>query len=266
MNHSLTYDQLLSLKQWQEKRNHIINRDRKICQDCHNKFYAEQNFYGPYWKISNKKKPYKQFYGFDGKSQEIFLMDENWMLPIPEQSKIMLYLVKHRPNGQSDFSQDGHYVGAARELTHEEREYYFPFEKEGLSEEEKGKLMLEAILSKNKLPENKDLINQPIDKLNWIFAKDLHVHHTYYQLGKMPWAYPDESLITLCRRCHQKVHLEVEVPVLSADGKKIGFYEPCNRCNGAGWFPEYKHVENGICFKCRGAKYLGDQFIQRRNL
>ena len=26
----------------------------------------------------------------------------------------------------------------------------------------------------------------------------------------------------------------------------------CDRCNGVGRIPEYKHIENGICFKCRG--------------
>jgi hypothetical protein len=26
----------------------------------------------------------------------------------------------------------------------------------------------------------------------------------------------------------------------------------CNRCGGSGRLPQYNHVENGICFKCRG--------------
>jgi hypothetical protein len=26
----------------------------------------------------------------------------------------------------------------------------------------------------------------------------------------------------------------------------------CSRCSGAGWFPEFRHVEAGICFQCRG--------------
>ena len=35
---------------------------------------------------------------------------------------------------------------------------------------------------------------------------DLHVHHTYYLRGKMPWDVPDSCLVTLCRPCHEKVH------------------------------------------------------------
>lgn len=30
----------------------------------------------------------------------------------------------------------------------------------------------------------------------------LHVHHTYYESGRKPWEYPDESLHALCEQCH----------------------------------------------------------------
>lgn len=36
--------------------------------------------------------------------------------------------------------------------------------------------------------------------------KKLHVHHTYYLIGKMPWEVPDDCLITLCDICHGKEH------------------------------------------------------------
>jgi len=36
--------------------------------------------------------------------------------------------------------------------------------------------------------------------------KFLHVHHTYYLIGKMPWEVPDDCLITLCKTCHEKEH------------------------------------------------------------
>lgn len=36
--------------------------------------------------------------------------------------------------------------------------------------------------------------------------KKLHVHHTYYLVGKMPWQVPDECLVTLCNLCHEKEH------------------------------------------------------------
>jgi len=27
--------------------------------------------------------------------------------------------------------------------------------------------------------------------------------------------------------------------------------EGCLRCGGKGFIPEYKHIDNGICFRCR---------------
>lgn len=32
----------------------------------------------------------------------------------------------------------------------------------------------------------------------------LTVHHFYYISGRMPWEYPDQSMVTLCRDCHSK--------------------------------------------------------------
>lgn len=31
----------------------------------------------------------------------------------------------------------------------------------------------------------------------------LQVHHFYYFTGRMPWEYPDDMLITLCKYCHE---------------------------------------------------------------
>lgn len=31
---------------------------------------------------------------------------------------------------------------------------------------------------------------------------------------------------------------------------------PCSRCGGSGYFPQYSHIEGGICFKCRGKKQV----------
>lgn len=35
---------------------------------------------------------------------------------------------------------------------------------------------------------------------------ELHVHHKYYVLEKLPWQYPGKALITLCKKCHQLEH------------------------------------------------------------
>ena len=90
----------------------------------------------------------------------------------------------------------------------------------------------------------------------------MHVHHKYYVKQQLPWDYPDEALITLCNWCHWKLHESERVPIFSlVDGMKINQnYTPCFRCNGAGVFPEYNHVEKGICFRCRGKRYEEEIF------
>ncbi len=84
-----------------------------------------------------------------------------------------------------------------------------------------------------------------------------HVHHKFYVLNKLPWEYPDEALTTFCNWCHWDFHEKNIVPVYeSFNSEKNLNYHPCPRCNGAGWLPEYSHVEHGVCFQCRGVKYL----------
>jgi hypothetical protein len=84
----------------------------------------------------------------------------------------------------------------------------------------------------------------------------IHVHHTYYQENKLPWDYPDESLQTLCASCHSLFHLSNKVPYKDKLGNIVANMNMCERCNGRGHFPEYKHVKNGICFECGGPGYI----------
>jgi hypothetical protein len=42
--------------------------------------------------------------------------------------------------------------------------------------------------------------------------RTLHVHHSYYTRGKMPWQYPEGSLVALCDSCHEKLHPERKEP------------------------------------------------------
>ena len=35
----------------------------------------------------------------------------------------------------------------------------------------------------------------------------LQVHHGYYEKGKEPWEYEDDTLSCLCDRCHEKAHI-----------------------------------------------------------
>ena len=83
----------------------------------------------------------------------------------------------------------------------------------------------------------------------------LHVHHKFYVENRLPWEYQDDELITLCNWCHQDLHDREDIIVYSEDMLRRLMYDACDRCGGAGWFPEYKHVQGGICFKCGGSRY-----------
>lgn len=53
--------------------------------------------------------------------------------------------------------------------------------------------------------------------------KDLQVHHTfYYSDHRDPWLYPDDSLLTVCRKCHLEFHYhhETEIRELKKKRKK----------------------------------------------
>jgi hypothetical protein len=97
--------------------------------------------------------------------------------------------------------------------------------------------------------ENSELIHA--DK-----AYHLEVHHTRYILNRLPWDYKSEDLITLCNHCHTEFHQNNKVPVYSEDELTMLDYEICDRCNGSGYLPEFRHVQGGVCFKCKGEKYL----------
>jgi len=84
----------------------------------------------------------------------------------------------------------------------------------------------------------------------------LEVHHKKYILNRLPWDYKNDDLTTLCNHCHTDFHNNNKVPVFSEDGLIELEYEVCTKCNGAGHLPEYNHVENGICFQCKGERYM----------
>lgn len=84
----------------------------------------------------------------------------------------------------------------------------------------------------------------------------LQVHHKYYVLNSLPWDYPDDALVTLCNWCHTETHQNEKI-LMYLDTTKTAAREliSCNRCHGAGWFSQYNHVQNGVCFKCEGRRF-----------
>lgn len=94
-----------------------------------------------------------------------------------------------------------------------------------------------------------------------------HIHHKYYINQTFPWEYDDNALITLCPSCHKKEHENNRVPVYTRKGNSLvqsdEYSIQCSRCGGVGYFSEYMHVENGVCFKCWGNTVNYNTFYQR---
>ena len=86
---------------------------------------------------------------------------------------------------------------------------------------------------------------------------NLNIHHRYYIYGSLAWEYKSNALITLCANCHGLVHRTISPLCYFNNGDSLVpmNFTPCHRCNGAGYLHQYKHVENGICFRCEGKRY-----------
>lgn len=87
-------------------------------------------------------------------------------------------------------------------------------------------------------------------------SEELHVHHKYYIKDAMPWEIDNLGLVSLCRVCHEKRHEKEIIKVYKKVDDKLlwtnEYTDFCFRCYNTGYIPQYRHVENGICFLCRG--------------
>lgn len=95
----------------------------------------------------------------------------------------------------------------------------------------------------------------------------LHIHHKYYLKDALPWEIDEEGLVALCSSCHTKRHKNEQIKAYQKVNNSLEIanyhFQICNRCNGAGHFPEYEHIERGICFKCRGNNVHNSLFFAR---
>lgn len=99
--------------------------------------------------------------------------------------------------------------------------------------------------------------------IKWKHVRGLHVHHKYYQDNLLSWEYPLSALTTLCWICHKELHEKQKILWLDENGNEKGKLTRCFRCHGSGYFPQYDHVEGGICFRCNGTRY--EEWIVKPN-
>lgn len=212
----MNYGELLLDSKWRLRRYAILTRDNFTCMHCKNQSIIEHSNRGEIVELRKKR----------------HWIDEADNLPIRKLYDIGIrYLAeKHNIN-----------LFTYGVLSHDRFKYYdlyFEFDSK----------------DSNRLVIN--LLTESVEgSIDVIHIRGLHVHHKYYQKNKLPWDYPDNALVTLCWLCHKKLHAKEKIKILDEQGEEVGTYTCCFRCGGSGYFPEYNHVEGGICFRCRGAKY-----------
>lgn len=236
----IPYSDLLNTSEWKEKRINIIQRDKSCCTNC-------------------------------GKTQSINYLNFNISFQTKDRlkSQNVVYENKSIDSVKSELGiekivvlkspyQEGTYCG----ITETGRLFLVNWEK--VKEASKDELVISR--GTTELGMNIFIIG----KLGQHFFDDafaipvlseksviMHVHHKFYIKDKLPWEYDNEALITLCNWCHWELHTKTIIPIytlLSGELHELNF-TPCNRCNGAGVFLEFNHVQNGVCFKCNGNRY-----------
>ena len=250
---SLTYPEQLETKEWLSKRGQILLRDHNTCQFCGRQASEFVNEYPDghayYVGVDSRAgtitkdlleldniKGHKEFRPefVDETSGNCFMSQEEGYLLGLTNRLVFIYVL----NASLSDAKNGHLATGEYRVVraHIPSKYpvYIYFKKE----------------------EELESINLPI----YYFQEDnvkLNVHHKFYVLGRNAWEYEDSSLITLCDKCHSQIHLCTDVKVYTTEnGLQIAMnYTPCSRCGGVGYFPEYRKVENGICFRCRGYRY-----------
>lgn len=127
------------------------------------------------------------------------------------------------------------------------------------SEKYLAKIMCQDGYIANVLYRNEEELNDSIFPRVYIRKEPLllQVHHKQYLMDKKAWEYEEKDLITLCQDCHSTLHKLIPVKAYTkVNGQLIVMnYTPCHRCQGTGYFPEYRNVQNGVCFRCRGARF-----------
>lgn len=104
--------------------------------------------------------------------------------------------------------------------------------------------------------DKKERVSQPIKPTHTPDKPyNLQIHHKKYMLNRLPWEYDNDDLQSLCNYCHTNIHVTEIIPVYNEDGLLISDFISCDRCNGTGYMPEFKHYQQGVCFKCNGDRF-----------
>ena len=236
----MTYPEQLQTTQWENKRNEILVRDNFACQKCNNSKILSKTKKG---KLSSgrfyveKECEYNnvfvdpQFIPLNGK-QTIFY----GML-----KKSTIYIIGARFKTPIEIELENYSKNLWQKITDNSAILSDP------------EFSIKMRVDMDEL--NKKLNSEGFDNFVWIKFTGLHIHHKYYIKKQKAWEYKNEALVTLCEICHDELHKKQEIPVYNDKMELLEFYKFCTKCYGKGVFPEYSHVQSGICFRCNGNRY-----------
>lgn len=265
-----TYGELLSDYRWKAKRLEIIHRDENKCQFCLNKDFIETYTSGKFFtKVATSfffesfrkewiilfddtlteeiKRARLLFENFKTYSHNLafyhnIAQNDNIVIalkssPIPDSSLINKFIITI--NDIKDYNNLGDFLKSPEVASQKIRW--------------KTKIL---VISQQTYSEK-----EYWKEAKWDYIYGLNVHHKCYRKNKNPWEYNNDDLITACPICHDNIHSKIKIPEYSEMDELIRYLTPCSRCHGVGWFPEFLHVQEGVCFRCDGAQY--DELISK---
>ncbi len=280
----MEYYKQLQTEEWKSKREEILKRDNNCCHNCSNEIFIKSDFGETaifdcflndfkiyvtqitHTDILIKKdrgiKDKKIFVYFNGKGISEF---ENFKAirtklptdiekpPSKSNKEIRMETIKHVYNEYLKESSDRNAL--IKKVVDSMSIWFFFDDKPEINYNVTEKELEELIIDDFKPKSLKKRSNVKEENHTWLAVKDLHIHHKYYQVDKFAWEYPNDALITLCWDCHEKLHKNTEIEIRDINNNLIRRRTVCSRCYGAGYFPEYNHVQNGVCFKCGGSRF-----------
>ena len=248
----IDYPNQLKTKQWEEKRNRILNRDNHRCQICGKGKSKWTRFNDKFYNVGIE-------YNCSSNTVEDIVSANLSVSELKSliQAKVIKFI--ETSSGLCVGVSDNGILGIMDSNTGNalKSEFIPDNVKFNFIRHESGMLYYFAHLK------DADLSKIKLEAPYWTeYPRFLNVHHKHYIIQHKAWEYEDDDLVTLCNECHTKVHKAIGAPVYSDENgyMKEVHLTPCYRCQGTGYFPEYKHVENGICFRCSGARF--EEFIQ----
>ena len=235
---SMTYEEQLIHPKWRQFRDLILERDKYACRNCDNLKRFDNCRTG----IFNKDPDAGRIHN----KEIILFVDPN----IEAHELYYACYIIGPPNiliGLKGITaKEGDYLEAKKQVD--------PIK--WLKEDKIHQLRVKGSCKNRLMHDQYTTYVSTLDSLQWLYLAELHVHHKYYQMGKYAWEYPTNALETLCWNCHREKHENSTITVYDETFKPVTKYTVCPRCHGAGWFPQWYDIEEGICFYCRGAKYL----------